>query len=317
MKKKKEEYNKEIELLEENTKKEKKVKEKKRYKEKKEKQKKKPKEKKVKDKNDVESEKTVKVKKKRKLNKLNILIFFSSFIAICVAVFVTLIGVGIIPIEKETGPIYYLLSEKVKVGDYVDYNAGAWEEDKEVPSRASAFTFGGYKKDTSRNDGVTCNYNEKENKGWRVFSVEDGVVTLIQSGISMCYYHGNGNVTNDRSVTILTNKDENNSFDYFLDDKFSDNVRALSKEDVDNFYGEDSSYKRIRDDLIKVDNPYWLATKNGSYYMWYVTEGGTVAADHVGSYGIRVLVTLKEDTKTLGKNKNDEWRLNEEVKKDE
>ena len=77
------------------------------------------------------------------------------------------------------------------------------------------------------------------------------------------------------------------------------------------------SVKKITNDLIRVGAPYWLASKSGSYYMWYVTEGGTVATDHVGMYGVRMIVTLKQDVKTEGQNDKKEWILNEDVKKDE
>jgi len=242
-----------------------------------------------------------------------ICIFF--LIASVVAI---LYGIGALTFKlKDPGPNYYDLSEKVKVGDYVDYDAGHWEEEKEVPNRGSQFTLGGYKVSTSRNDGVNCGHNEVGNSGWRVFSVEDDVVTLIQAGISMCYYHGYGANTNEQSVNILNNLDESKKFDYFKDEKYSESVRMLSKEDIDKFNGGDSSYYRISDDLISVGNPYWLATKNGTHYMWYVTEGGTVAVDHVGVYGVRVLVTLKKNTKTIGVDKEGNWILTAETKKDE
>lgn len=264
------------------------------------------------------STKEVKKVKRRKLNKLNVFVVILSMLFVIAGVFGILIGTGVITFSlKEKGPILYPLSEKVNIGDYVDYNAGSWEEDKDIPNRASAFTLGGYQKAVSRNDGVTCNYNDISNKGWRVFSVEEDKVTLIQSGISMCYYHGYGSSTNDKSVNILSGNDENIKFDFFLDNKFSEDVRILSKEDIDKFIDKDSSYNRIEDDLIAVGNPYWLATKNGSYYMWYVTEGGTVASDHVGSYGVRVLVTLKKNVKTVGQNDKKVWQLTEEIKKDE
>lgn len=203
----------------------------------------------------------------------------------------------------------------VEIGDYVAYDAGKWDIDKDLPNRSTEFTFGGYKKGESRNDGVACNSTDKGNSGWRVFNNEDGVVTLIQSGLSMCYYHGYGANTNDKSLSILTNSDENMKYDYFLNKKFANEVKILSKDDIDKFNDEDSSYKRIRNDLINVGNPYWLASKSETYYMWYVTEGGTVAVDHVGTYGVRVLVTLKKDAKTTGQNSKNVWNLSEEVKK--
>ncbi len=268
-------------------------------------------------------EKKIKKKKKYKL-KISIIIIIISFIFILFGIFVGLVGTGIINLEKDKGPIYYSLTEKLKVGHYVTYDAGTWEEDKEVPNRSNAYTLGGYTKDTSRNDGITCNYISDEEylkqkrSGWRVFSIEGDEVTLIHDGISMCYYHGYGNNTNDKSVNILSGNDESINFDYYLDEEFASGVKMLSKEDIDKFYGEDSGYKKINDDLISVGIPYWLATKKGSTFMWYVTEGGMVATDQVGMYGVRILVTLNEDVKTTGLTDNKEWMLAiEDVKKDE
>ena len=257
-------------------------------------------------------------KKKRKLNKVNILIILFSLIFLITAIITFLYGIGVLKFSlKDPGPKYYNLSDKVNVGDYVDYDAGYWNEEKEVPNEWSQFTFGGYKIDTSRNNGVNCNYNAEENKGWRVFSIEEDKVTLIQSGISMCYYHGYGNLSNDTSLNILSNLDETNNYNGFLDDEFSESVKILSKEDIDKYTGTDSSYQRIRESLINVGIPYWLASKDKEYYMWYVTEGGTVATDHVGTYGVRVLITLKKNVKTTGFDKEGIWKLVNKTKKGE
>lgn len=283
---------------------------------------KKPKLKKQKDKKEkIKKEKTikekVKVPKKQKKYKLliSVIIIVVSFIFILLGIFVGLVGTGVINLNKDKGPVYYSLEEKLKVGHYVVYDAGVWEEDKEIPGRKNQFTFGGYTKDASRNDGVTCNYLSDEDylknkkSGWRVFSIEEGIVTLIHDGISMCYYHGYGNNTNDKSVKILSGNDENINFDDYLDNKYASSVRILSKEDIDKYYGEDSSYKKIEDNMISVGIPYWLATKKGTNFMWYVTEGGTVATDQVGVYGVRVLVTLGTGVKTTGLTNNKEWIL--------
>jgi len=266
----------------------------------------------------LESKKKTKNFKKRKPNVLSITIIILSLLFIIAGIIALLYGIGVLDFElKDPGPNYYVLSEKVKVGDYVLYDAGNWDEDTEVPNRNAPYTFGGYTKDLSRNNGVNCNYNEEINNGWRVFSIEEDKVTLIHAGISMCYYHGYGNGTNDTSINILSNLNEESNFDYFLDEKYSESVRILTKEDIDKFVGSDSSYARIRNDLINVGNPYWLASKNGTHYMWYVTEGGSIASDHVGTYGVRVVVTLKKNVKTTGVDKKGNWLLADDVKKDE
>lgn len=285
---------------------------------------KKPKLKKNKEKKEkAQKEKKSKVKKEKKSKEkykivVSVIIIIISFVFILLGIFVGLIGTGVINLNKDKGPIYYSLEEKLKVGHYVVYDAGLWEEDKEIPGRKSQFAFGGYTKDSSRNDGITCDYlsEEDSNKrsGWRVFSIEDGIVTLIHDGISMCYYHGYGNNTNDKSVNILSGNDENINFDNYLDNKYASSVRILSKEDIDKYYGEDSSYKKIDNEIISVGIPYWLASKKGTNFMWYVTEGGTIATDQVGMYGVRVLITLGSDVKTTGLTKDNEWILAIDVK---
>ncbi len=253
-------------------------------------------------------------KKKKKKDKTAIVIIIISTIFIILGIILALIGGGVINITFTRKPVLYLLSEKVKVGDYVNYDAGVWEETVAVPNRSKAYTFGGYTEKTSRNNSVTCDYNNVKSSGWRVFSIDDGQVTLIQNGISMCYYHGYGSATNEKSLKILTGADENINFDYYLDNKFGESVKILSKEDLDKYYNDDTSYKKIDDTIVNVGNPYWLATKNGSYYLWYVSESGMVAVDHVGEYGVRILVTLKKDVKTDGQNEKNIWQLTEEIK---
>jgi len=272
---------------------------------------------KEKDKKDKTSNKQ-KSKKKRKLKKSNIIVMLICLCFITAGIIGILYGIGALTFNlKDPGPNYYSLSEKVSVGDYIDYDADFWEEEKNVPTRDETFTFGGYKVSTSRNNSVSCNYEFIDNKGWRVFSIEDSVVTLIHAGIPMCYYHGYGAGTNDTSINVLLGTDQNMVLQQFLDNKFGESVRILSKEDVDKFIGNDTSYTKIDNNIIKVGIPYWLATKSGSYNLWYVTEGGTIATDRVGSYGVRVLVTLKKNVQTTGINKQGAWTLVNDVKKGE
>lgn len=273
-----------------------------------------------------ELEKSKKVKKKSKNNKqkkakngkLTVFIIIVSILFVIGGILGILLGTGMLSLPlKEKGPILYPLSEKVKVGDYVSYDAGNWDSDAELPNRNTPFTFGGYQKGVSRNNGVTCNDKDIDAKGWRVFRIDEEEVTLIQTGISMCYYHGYGSATNDKSVSILKNEDETVKYDFFLNEKYAQKVQILSKEDIDAFIGEDTSFKRLDNDLLKIGTPYWLATKYETYYMWYATEGATIAVDHVGNYGVRLLVTLKKEVMTEGQDDKNVWKLNIEQKNEE
>ncbi len=271
------------------------------------------KEKKVAKKQKRQDKKALKKAQKGKKNTGSIIVIIISIIFIILGILLSLIGGGVITIDFERKPKLYPLNEKVHIGDYVEYNAGVWDKSVNVPNRQVAYTFGGYTENASRNNSVNCGYNDVTMSGWRVFKIEDNSVILIQDGLSMCYYHGYGAGNTDRSLKILSGQDENFNFDYYLDNQFAESVKILSKEDIDSYYGSDTSYKKITDDLIKVGNPYWLASKNNTYNMWYVTEGGTVASNQVGVYGVRMLIKLKNTVKTIGQNDDQVWILTNDM----
>jgi len=238
------------------------------------------------------------------------IIYILSVVFLLFGIFLILVGVDVIRFteDKEWN---YLLSEYAKVGDYVSYDAGVWDADVAIPNVSNAYTLGGYSKGVNRSNGVTCDFSDEAISGWRIFDIsEEGVVTIVQSGLSMCYYHPYGKGTNSKSLNILSVSEDNN-FDYYVNSSYATSSRIMSKDDLELFYGDDVAYKRISDTLVKIGSPYFLASKNGEYDMWYVTEGGSVATNKVGMYGVRVLVTLKEGVLTPGLNDNKEWILSD------
>ena len=105
-------------------------------------------------------------------------------------------------------------SNKLHIGDFVNYDAGIWAQDEvdtikvgmkesevEVNNDISnlpnkSFQFGGFTVGTSRNDNAKPYKTDyikeysKELTGWRVFDVkEDGTVILISAGCPEFYYH--------------------------------------------------------------------------------------------------------------------------------
>ncbi len=131
-----------------------------------------------------------------------------------------------LPVEKTT-PI----ASKVKVGDYVNYDAGTWtaEDLTKITSSAGNPTlhstvndattgnqtkpttqgqFGGFELGQSRNTNST-EYNSSykpRTAGWRVWDINSttGEVTLISAGHTETYYHaGNQSVA---STNILKNR---------------------------------------------------------------------------------------------------------------
>ena len=110
-------------------------------------------------------------------------------------------------------------ASKVKVGDFVNYSAGTWNEadmtkiknsgakiaaNNSTNKPSQAFQFGGFTVGSSKDGNATPNssdYTYVKDKstgnavtGWRVFDVDGDNVTLISAGCPEDYYHsGNTN----------------------------------------------------------------------------------------------------------------------------
>ena len=126
------------------------------------------------------------------------------------------------------------LSGKLKVGDYIDYDAGKWEEgdlakitasitayggtinntvsDGETGNQALPTVqgeFGGFEIGDSRNSNSTpfSSIYTPRTEGWRIWDIDEstGEVTIIHAGHSETYYHVNGNGAT--SINILRNRD--------------------------------------------------------------------------------------------------------------
>lgn len=106
-------------------------------------------------------------------------------------------------VEAESNYGDNLLANVVKVGDFVNYDAGVW--DKTVAKPTSGFSFGGYNAGTSRNNSVNCADETNLYNGWRVLEVNGDTVKLIHAGSSECYYHPSGTDYACISKYILTN----------------------------------------------------------------------------------------------------------------
>ena len=138
-----------------------------------------------------------------------------------------------LPIENTT-PI----AQKVKVGDYVNYDAGTWtaEDLTKITSSAGNPTlhstvndattgnqtkpttqgqFGGFELGQSRNTNSTpySSSYKPRTAGWRVWDIDSttGEVTLISAGHTETYYHANGqsgastNILKNRNCTMYEN----------------------------------------------------------------------------------------------------------------
>ena len=122
-------------------------------------------------------------------------------------------------------------SNKLHIGDFVNYDAGTWTQDEissiktglktnlqtangstNIPS--NGYQFGGFTAGLSRNGNATPNYDSYEYltdsstgssvTGWRIFSVDGDNVTLISAGNPEDYYHPKTDESGIASEYILT-----------------------------------------------------------------------------------------------------------------
>jgi len=238
-------------------------------------------------------------KKKNKSNKSILIVAFLVVIGIITIIYSVFLGEKIIEDIPNS-----LLIEKAKIGDYVDYDAGTWDQDRIIPTRNEAFTLGGYNNGASRNKGITCNDKETLD-GWRIIDIGDEQITLISAGVVECYYLGYSSSGVSNSLEVL----KQGQYNDYVSEEYAVSMSYLTKDMVDKYMKEDVSYKTISDDLIKIGEEYFLASGVTPYSLWYVSENGYVANYHVGLKGVRVVVALKEEIRTTGKNKKGAWTL--------
>lgn len=147
---------------------------------------------------------------------------------------------AVVEAESNFGNNY--LANVVKVGDFVNYDAGVW--DKTVVMPTSGFSFGGYTAGTSRNNSVSCAGETSLYNGWRVIEVKDDTVKLIHAGSSECYYHPHGTdyaciskyiLTNDKSPVYgycanssLYEGHTSRDWNEYLDSRYASNVTSVS-----------------------------------------------------------------------------------------
>lgn len=198
---------------------------------------------------------------------------------------------------------YALLSSQVKVGDYVAYDAGAWDSTVKIPTET--LKFGGYTAGANRKTGVTCGLSgEKARSGWQVMSVTDGKVVLIHSGTPECFYYNKS--TN--SSTALSKIAERAAV--YKNATYAESARIYT-------YGE---AKAMKEETLITGTYYYLAGEAKSTdTLWAVRsayyEGRTLTGRSNYAQGIRPVVVLKSSVRTTGKTDSG-WVLTNAAYKD-
>ena len=195
--------------------------------------------------------------------------------------------------EVETKLLYSVAQE----GDFVNYDAGYWPATVDTPNQL--YAFGGYKGGASRNNSVNCTSSDHNKyNGWRVYSITDNVVELIHAGTSECYYQTSNNNDGYRSIHYLTgtllysdapSRADPQVYDwsYYVDSDYATKARMLESWDNSEIY--------------KINSSYFLAGMGVCDHHECIKGGFNGAPDNAtGRMGIRPIVTLKEDVKTMG-----------------
>lgn len=194
---------------------------------------------------------------------------------------------------RDSANLMYL-TDVVKPGDIVNYDAGNWTETKAKPTHQG--DFGGYKAGT--NKGMSL---EGCKHGWRVLSSDYITVKLVHAGIPEYYDHSKGQ--NKESLDKLKER----AIKEFLNNEFAIDAHMLTLEEIEKF-GTES-------DLRTIYYRYYLATAFDYYnYLWGVNTYGDFTSKSTYAFGDRPVVELKPNILTPGKgidcvgNKN-AWQL--------
>lgn len=201
-------------------------------------------------------------------------------------------------IDKEDESVY--LHEVVSVGDFVEYDAGAWGATVPVPT--TMYEFGGYLAGDSRNNSVNCSRSDNNMyNGWRVLSVNGEIVTLIHAGTPECYYHSSENDSSSRSIHYLTGVEsisfpsthdpQVHDWSYYVNPIYADSARMAKRTDLSG------------SSLNQTNSSYYLASAiyaGDHRNLIDIYTDGNMSFASGSAFGIRPIVVMKTDVKTTG-----------------
>ena len=188
------------------------------------------------------------------------------------------------------------LASKVKVGSYVSYDAGTWNENP-APLNVNG-NVGGFTKGTSRNTGVKCFENDTGTRnGWMVLSVSNGKVTLVHAGTPECIYF-----YRDNSAAVVQKM--NTRANGYINSKYAESARILKCGDPGISCTESNKNTNInKNNLFETGTFNYLATNyktSDEENIWYITNKGVLKKGSMRAYGIRPIVVLKSSVIVTG-----------------
>lgn len=192
-----------------------------------------------------------------------------------------------------------LLANKVKVGDYVGYDAGTWNETRSSEVKQDGY-YWGMTAGTSKQTGIKCNRNDTGTRnGWMVLAVSNGKVLLIHAGTPECIYHAREIAPTTTAYNIASRSSA------YVNSDYADGYTVLSCS-TPGFNCNVSDYKN--NSLFVTGNHYWVAQAGAENGLMTISAIGSKQAYAAISQGFRPIVQLKADVLTTGKS-GDMWVL--------
>ena len=203
-------------------------------------------------------------------------------------------------------------------GDFVDYKAGNWTQaeitamgslysGEALPTSTNKYMFGGFKAGGSKDASITP-YSTYANtySGWRVLSVENGVVKIIHAGTPEGYYHPIETNGAYKSEYILRGR-KNASDTSNITDGVTPRSWAMYENNLAEpnsahamTYAEANAIEKTND-LRKTGSYYWLASAHDGRNLYDVVSGADIRSNGGRlCFGVRPVITLKSEVQVVG-----------------
>lgn len=202
------------------------------------------------------------------------------------------------PTFKPDGHWFYVANDLAKAYELI-------KEFSKFKPLSSVVNYGDYVDYPVKYDNVVLpNGQISTHKGWRVINVNQNYVRLISTGTPL-------SISYEKNETAQDFVNRLNTFNEFCDSGFEGNVNDVLFNRY-TLYHEILSYDDIH--LISKDSTCYNGTdvyilSSGSRGFLLMKNDRTFDINPHGTYGVRIVVTLKSDTMTTGKNDKNIWML--------
>ncbi len=206
----------------------------------------------------------------------------------------------------------------VEIGDDIWYDVGKWNlseisklESNSIYTSISSScraldraTFFGFSIDSDKNSNA-IGFGHLSN-GWKVlekFVDEQGnrCIAIVHSGIPEMFFYKN-------SIDMLVAVSKRN-FSEYVNPTYATYAKVLNRQHVEKLM--DSSLEKVEDMLV-IGEEYLLCEEFSLENAYIIQSQGNIATASAKSFGIRIVVYLKPNLQTCGKNIKGEWTLVEQ-----